>query len=62
MAICGWLVLAVACAVGIVGLLLAASANGGASGCVGFGVFLIAVAFAFVMIKRHFDRADQLRH
>ncbi len=54
--------LAVACAVGIVGLLLAASANGGASGCVGFGAFLVAVAAAFVLLKRHFDRADQLRH
>jgi hypothetical protein len=58
----GWLVLAATCAVGIVGLLLAASDSAGSASCVGFGLFLVAVAYAFVLIKRHFDRVDQLRH
>ena len=62
MALNGWLVLAATCAVGIVGLLLAASDNAGSTSCVGFGLFLVAIAYAFVLIKRHFDRVDQLRH
>jgi hypothetical protein len=55
-------VLAATCAVGIIGLLLAASDNAGSASCVGFDLFLVAVAYAFVLIKRHFDRVDQMRH
>jgi hypothetical protein len=54
--------LAVTCAVGIVGLLIAASDNAGSGFCIGFALFLVAVAYAFVLIKRHFDRVDQMHH
>jgi hypothetical protein len=54
--------LAVTCAVGIVGLLVAASDNAGSGFCIGFALFLVAVAYAFVLIKRHFDRVDQTHH
>jgi hypothetical protein len=53
-----WFVLALACAAGIVGLLLAASDKGEATYNIGVGLFVAAVAYAFVFIKRHFDRLD----
>ncbi len=62
MAIGGWLILAATCAVGIVGLLIAASDNAGSGFCIGFALFLAAVAYAFVLVKRHFDRIDQTHH
>jgi hypothetical protein len=57
-----WLVLALACAVGVTGLLLAASDSGGATDTIGLGLFVVAVVYAFVFIKRHFDRLDQSQH
>jgi len=57
-----WLVLALACAAGIVGLLFAASDSGGPAFTIGMVLFLAAVAYTFVSIKRHFDRVDQMRH
>jgi hypothetical protein len=57
-----WLVLALACAAGIVGLLLAASDRGGTAYTIGIILFVAAVAYTFVFIKRHFDRLDQMRH
>jgi 1,4-dihydroxy-2-naphthoate octaprenyltransferase len=57
-----WLVLALACAAGIVGLLFAASDSGGPAFTIGVGLFIAAVVYTFVFIKRHFDRLDQMRH
>jgi hypothetical protein len=57
-----WLVLALACAVGLIGLLLAASDSGGATYTIGLGLFAVAIVYTFVFIKRHFDRLDQSRH
>ena len=57
-----WLVLVLACAAGVMGLLLAASESGGATDIIGLGLFAVAVVYAFVFIKRHFDRLEQSRH
>jgi uncharacterized membrane protein (DUF485 family) len=57
-----WLVLVLACAVGVIGLLLAASDSGGTTYTLGFGLFVVAIVYTFVFIKRHFDRLDQSRH
>jgi hypothetical protein len=57
-----WLVLALACAAGVVGLLFAASDSGGTAFTIGIGLFVAAVVYTFVSIKRHFDRLDQMRH
>lgn len=58
-----WLVLALACGAGIVGLLLAASGGGeGTTYTLGLGLFVAAVIYAFHFIKRYFDRVDQTRH
>jgi hypothetical protein len=57
-----WLVLALACAVGIVGLLLASSDNGGATYTIGLGLFVAAAVYTFWLIKRHFDHLEQMRH
>lgn len=62
MSIGEWLVLALACAVGITGLFLAASDSGYTTYVIGLVLFVGAVAYTFVLIKRHFDRADQARH
>jgi hypothetical protein len=51
-------VLALATVVGIAGLFLAAASGGGASNCIGLAIFVVSVAYAFVLIKRHFDRID----
>jgi hypothetical protein len=58
-----WFVLALTCAAGIVGLLLAASdSNGGAIYHIGLGLFVVAIVYLFVFIKRHFDRLEAMRH
>jgi hypothetical protein len=58
-----WLVLALAGGVAVVGLLLAAaSPDGGAAYVMGLALFVAGVAYAFVFIKRHFDRNEQGRH
>ena len=58
-----WLVLALACGAGIVGLLIAASGGGeGTTYTVGLGLFVAAVIYAFHFVKRYFDRVDQARH
>jgi hypothetical protein len=57
-----WLVLALACGAAVVGLLLAAAQDGGASYPIGLALFVAAVAYAFVFIKRHFDRIDRAPH
>jgi hypothetical protein len=57
-----WLVLALACGAGIVGLLLAASDSEGTIYLLGLCLFVGAVAYAALFIKRHFDRIDQTRH
>ena len=56
-----WLVLVLACAVGVIGLLLAASDSGGTTFTLGLGLFVAAVVYAFVFIKRHFDRHEAAR-
>ncbi|HME28028.1 MAG TPA: hypothetical protein VKI44_43030 [Acetobacteraceae bacterium] len=62
MSIGEWLVLALACGAGIVGLLLAASGGEGTIYVLGLGLFAGAVIYAALFIKRHFDRLDQMRH
>jgi len=62
MAIREWFVLAVVCAAGVIGLLLAASNGGGAIYHVGLILFVVAVVYAFVFVKQHFDRIDQAPH
>jgi hypothetical protein len=57
-----WLVLALACGAGIVGLLLAASGDEGTLYVLGLGLFAGAVIYVSLFIKRHFDRLDQARH
>jgi membrane protein implicated in regulation of membrane protease activity len=58
-----WFVLALTCAVGVVGLLLAASGGeGSGSYTIGLMLFVAAVIYAFIFIKRYFDRVDQTRH
>jgi hypothetical protein len=57
-----WLVLALACGAGIVGLLLAASGDEGTLYVLGLGLFCGAVVYASLFIKRHFDRIDRMRH
>ena len=61
MSIGEWLVLALACAVGITGLFLAASEGGNTTYAIGLALFVCAVVYAFRLIKRHFDRIDQTR-
>jgi hypothetical protein len=59
----GWLVLALACGAGIVGLLLAAASEGeNTTYLLGLGLFAASVIYASLFIKRHFDRLDQARH
>ena len=62
MSIGEWVVLAIACLVGIGGLLLAASQGEGATYGIGLALFAAAIIYAFAFLKRHFDRADQARH
>ena len=62
MAIGEWFVLAVACAVAVVGLMVAASGTGGSTYCIGMSLFVVAVAYAFILVKRYFDRIDAARH
>ena len=57
-----WLVLALACAVGITGLFLAASESGNTTYVIGLILFAGAVAYAFRMVKRYFDKLDEARH
>ena len=48
---------------GIAGLLLAAShGEGGTIYALGLGLFTAAVIYAFLLIKRHFDRIEQVQH
>jgi hypothetical protein len=55
-----WFVFAVTCGVGVIGLLIAASGGEGNSYAVGLMLFVGAVIYAFIQIKRHFDRIDQM--
>jgi membrane protein implicated in regulation of membrane protease activity len=54
-----WLVLVLACGVAIVGLLLAASNPQGASYWAGLALFVAAVIYAGLVIKRYFDRVER---
>ena len=62
MSIGEWLVLALACGAGVVGLLLAASSDEGTLYVLGLGLFAGAVIYAALFIKRHFDRLDRTQH
>jgi hypothetical protein len=57
-----WLVLALACGAGVVGLLLAASSDEGTLYILGLGLFAGAVIYVALFIKRHFDRLDRMQH
>jgi len=57
-----WLLLLMACLLGILGLFLAADAGEGTLYGIGLLVFAAAVVYAFALVKRHFDRLDAERH
>jgi hypothetical protein len=57
-----WLVLALSIGAAIVGLILAASGETGTMYAAGLLLFAAAVIYAFMLIKRHFDQIDHLRH
>ena len=52
----GWVAM-----LGIVGLFLAAGAADNAMSVFGWGLVIFALVFVFGLIKRHFDRADEMR-
>ena len=62
MSIGEWVVLGIACLVGIGGLLLAASQGEGTTYGIGLALFAAAIIYVFLFLKRHFDRVDQARH
>ncbi len=55
------LALAVACCAAIGGLLLAASNPQGAGYWLGFALFVGAIIYSALVIKRYFDRAERQR-
>ena len=57
-----WLVLLLTCLVGVDALFVAAEVGSGAVYGIGLLVFAAAVVYAFVHVKRHFDRLDAERH
>ena len=59
MSIRQWLVFAVTCIVGVIGLLIAASGGEGNGYALGLMLFVGAVIYAFIQIKQHFDRIDR---
>lgn len=61
MSIGEWLVLAMACGAGVLGLLLASSSAGETISVLGMALFVGAVIYAGLFVKRHFDRLDQQR-
>ena len=62
MSIGEWVVLAITCGLGVIGLLIAASQGEGATYGIGLAMFAAAIVYVFVVLKRHFDRIDQARH
>ena len=62
MSIGEWLVLALACGAGVLGLLLAATGGESVLYVLGLGLFAGAVIYVSLFIKRHFDRLDGMRH
>lgn len=54
-----WLMLVLACGVAIAGLLLAASNPQGTSYWFGLALFVIAVIYSGLVIKRYFDRIER---
>ena len=62
MSIGGWLVVALACGAGIVGLPVAASGGEGTITVLGLGLFAGAVIYAFLFIKRHSTASTRRRH
>jgi hypothetical protein len=58
----GWLVVALACGAGIVGLPVAASGGEGTITVLGLGLFAGAVICTFRFIERHFARFDRTAH
>jgi len=57
-----WVLLLIACLVGILGLFLAAGAGSGMFYGIGLLVFAAAIVYAFVLVKQYFDRLDARRH
>jgi hypothetical protein len=57
-----WVQLALATIVAILALLDASASQSGTAGTIAFLVFLAAIAYAFSVIKRAFDRIDHERH
>ncbi len=57
-----WLKLVAACVVALIGLFVAASGPTGNPYAIGMGLFVASTAYAFVLIKRYFDRVDGVGH
>jgi membrane protein implicated in regulation of membrane protease activity len=57
-----WLSLVVACGVAIVGLLVAAANRLGTGYWLGLAIFVAAVIYSALAIKRYFDRIERQRH
>jgi hypothetical protein len=57
-----WVQLLLAAIVAILALLDASANQAGTGGTIAFLIFLAAIAYAFFMIKRGFDRIDRERH
>jgi uncharacterized membrane protein HdeD (DUF308 family) len=57
-----WLVLLLTVAAALAGLFVASGAGEGTSYILGLLVAIGAVAYAFIYIKRYFDRIDASRH
>ena len=51
--------LVLSCGAAIVGLLVAASDGQGTTYTIGVMLFVAAVIYAFYLVRRYFDRADQ---
>jgi len=56
-----WIQLLLAVIVGIVALLRASADQASTAGTIAFLIFLAAIAYAFLTIKRVFDRIDRAR-
>jgi hypothetical protein len=62
MSLIQWISLLIACLAGILGLFVASGAGGGT--LYGFGLlgFVVAIIYAFALVKRYFDQMDAGRH
>ena len=57
-----WVLLLITLLVGLAALFYASGPRAGAAYGIGLVVFGVAVIYAFVLLKQHFDRIDAERH